>query len=86
MRSRFNNTLESLPLDIRQRRVVDKGGIKCALLVLERVDEDEWRSTWGTHGPRDNGIEPGRRKGAAHGGARADATTSSTSGASSTAT
>ena len=41
-RSRFNNALSSLPLEITFQRLVDKGGIKVALLILERVEEEAW--------------------------------------------
>lgn len=44
MRSKFNNVLShgALPLEIRYQRFVDKGGLKVALYVLERVEEEEW--------------------------------------------
>ena len=45
MRTRFNNILLHgvLPLEIRYQKLIDKGGLKVALYVLERVDEEEWR-------------------------------------------
>lgn len=44
MRAKFNNILlnDALPLEIRYQRLIDKGGLKVALYVLERVDEAEW--------------------------------------------
>ena len=41
-RSRFNNALSSLPLEIKFQRLIDKGGIKVALLILERAEEEAW--------------------------------------------
>ena len=43
MRARFNNTLSSVPLEIRYQKLIDKGGLKVVLLLLERVDEGDWR-------------------------------------------
>ena len=44
MRKTFNNILlhGNLPLDITYQRLIDKGGLKVALYVLERVDDAEW--------------------------------------------
>jgi hypothetical protein len=41
MRTHFNNILshDALPLEIRYQRLIDKGGLKVALYVLERVEE-----------------------------------------------
>ena len=71
MRTRFNNILLHgvLPLEIRYQKLIDKGGLKVALYVLERVDEEEWRrriSAAGAAGSKRNVTLTRNRRGEEH--------------------
>lgn len=59
MRARFNNILLHgvLPLEIRYQRLIDKGGLKVALYVLRRVEEEEWDRRKEAMGGGSNGFD-----------------------------
>lgn len=59
VRTRFNNILLHgvVPLEIRYQRLVDKGGLKVALYVLQRVEEEEWDRRKGALGGGSNNFD-----------------------------